>query len=202
MIYNIYLNKIVKVFKLSVYILTGQIGSGKTEAVKIFKKLGFSCFCADEVVRELYKEKNVLLNINRIYPDSVINGTVNRELLRKKIFTDIEVMEKIENYIQPLVFIEFKKIEKIYKNKLIFIIPIINNSSFFKNHKIIYINSNEEIRKKRLLKRKNYNINMINNIIKYQKRIDKYKNNSKHIIENNSTLSDLEKKIKKIINYL
>ena len=85
MIYNIYLNKIVKVFKLSVYILTGQIGSGKTEAVKIFKKLGFSCFCADEVVRELYKEKNVLLNINRIYPDSVINGTVNRELLRKKI---------------------------------------------------------------------------------------------------------------------
>ena len=36
----------------------------------------------------------------------------------------------------------------------------------------------------------------------YQKRIDKYKNNSKHIIENNSTLSDLEKKIKKIINYL
>ena len=43
---------------------------------------------------------------------------------------------------------------------------------------------------------------MINNIIKYQKRIDKYKNNSKHIIENNSTLSDLEKKIKIILNYL
>ena len=59
MIYNIYLNKIVKVFKLSVYILTGQIGSGKTEAVEIFKKLGFSCFCADEIVRELYKEKKV-----------------------------------------------------------------------------------------------------------------------------------------------
>ena len=129
MIYNIYLNKIVKVFKVSVYILTGQIGSGKTEAEKIFKKLGFSCFCADEVVRQLYKEKNVLLNINRIYPASVINGKVNRELLRKKIFTDIEVMEKIENYIQPLVFIEFKKIEKIYKNKLIFIIPIINKGS-------------------------------------------------------------------------
>ena len=70
MIYNIYLNKIVKVFKLSVYILTGQIGSGKTEAVKIFKKLGFSCFCADEVVRELYKEKKVLLNINRIFHTS------------------------------------------------------------------------------------------------------------------------------------
>lgn len=200
MIYNIYLNKNVKVFKLSVYILTGQIGAGKTEAVKIFRKLGFSCFCADEVVRELYKEKEVLLNINRIYPASVINGRVNTELLRKKIFSDIEIMEKIESYIQPLVLIEFKRIEKIYKNRLIFIIPIIKNSSFFKKYKIIYINSSEETREKRLQKRKNYNINMIKNIIKYQKRIDKYKNNSKYIIENDGTLSDLEKKIQEIIN--
>ena len=82
MIYNIYLNKIVKVFKLSVYILTGQIGAGKTEAAQIFRKLGFSCFCADEVVKELYKEKDIILNINQIYPASVINGKVNRELLR------------------------------------------------------------------------------------------------------------------------
>ena len=78
--------------------------------------------------------------------------------------------------------------------------PIIKNSSFFKNYEIIYINANEEIRKKRLQKRKNYNINMIKNIIKYQKKIDQCINNSKHIIENDGTLSDLEKKIKKIIN--
>ena len=200
MIYNIYLNKIVKVFKLSVYILTGQIGAGKTEAAQIFRKLGFSCFCADEVVKELYKEKDIILNINQIYPASVINGKVNRELLREIIFTDIKIMEKIENYIQPLVFIKFKKIEKLYKNKLIFIMPIIKNSSFFKNYEIIYINANEEIRKKRLQKRKNYNINMIKNIIKYQKKIDQCINNSKHIIENDGTLSDLEKKIQKIIN--
>ena len=200
MIYNIYLNKIVKVFKLSVYILTGQIGAGKTEAAQIFRKLGFSCFCADEVVKELYKEKDIILNINQIYPASVINGKVNRELLREIIFTDIKIMEKIENYIQPLVFIKFKKIEKLYKNKLIFIMPIIKNSSFFKNYEIIYINANEEIRKKRLQKRKNYNINMIKNIIKYQKKIDQCINNSKNIIENDGTLSDLEKKIQKIIN--
>ena len=200
MIYNIYFNKIVKVFKLSVYILTGQIGAGKTEAAQIFRKLGFSCFCADEVVKELYKEKDIILNINQIYPASVINGEVNRELLREIIFTDIKIMEKIENYIQPLVFIKFKKIEKLYKNKLIFIMPIIKNSSFFKNYEIIYINANEEIRKKRLQKRKNYNINMIKNIIKYQKKIDQCINNSKHIIENDGTLSDLEKKIQKIIN--
>ena len=78
--------------------------------------------------------------------------------------------------------------------------PIIKDSSFFKNYKIIYINSDEETRKKRLLKRKLYNINLVKNIINYQKRIDKYKNNSKHIIQNNGTLVDLERKIKQIVN--
>ena len=79
MIYNIYLNKIVKVFKLSVYILTGQIGAGKTEAAQIFRKLGFYWFCADEVVKELYKEKDIILNIIQRYADSVINCEVSSE---------------------------------------------------------------------------------------------------------------------------
>ena len=65
---------------------------------------------------------------------------------------------------------------------------------------MFYINSDEETRKKRLLKRKLYNINLVKNIINYQKRIDKYKNNSKHIIQNNGTLVDLERKIKQIVN--
>ena len=41
---------------------------------------------------------------------------------------------------------------------------------------------------------------MIKKNIKYQKKIDQCINNSKHIIENDGTLSDLEKKIQKIIN--
>ena len=60
MIYSIYLSKFVKVFKLSIYIITGQIGSGKTEAMKIFSENGYSCFCADEIVRKLYKNQNII----------------------------------------------------------------------------------------------------------------------------------------------
>ena len=64
MIYSIYLNKNVKVFILTIYILTGQIGAGKSEAQKIFEDLNYSCFCADTIVRDLYKEENIIKESN------------------------------------------------------------------------------------------------------------------------------------------
>ena len=200
MIYSIYLSKIVKVFKLSIYIITGQIGSGKTEAMKIFSENGYSCFCADEIVRKLYKNKNIIKKIGNIYPGAIINNSIDLDILREKIFNNTKIMELIENYIQPLVFLEFEKIIKLNKKKLVFAIPIIKKNIFFKKYKILYINSKYEIRKKRISKRNNYGNKMIENIIKYQNSIDSYKNDNYCVIENNGTLNDLKDKIYKIID--
>ena len=40
-------------------------------------------------------------------------------LLREIIFTDYTVLNKVEDYIQPLVFKEFQKIVKSYSDKII-----------------------------------------------------------------------------------
>ena len=141
MIYSIYLSKIVKVFKLSIYIITGQIGSGKTEAMKIFSEKGYSCFCADKIVRKLYKNQDIIKNVGNIYPGAIVNNSIDLDILREKIFNDKRIMELIENYIQPLVFLEFEKIIKLNKKKLVFVIPIIKKNIFFKNYKILYIRS-------------------------------------------------------------
>ena len=131
MIYSIYLSKIVKVFKLSIYIITGQIGSGKTEAMKIFSEKGYSCFCADKIVRKLYKNQDIIKNVGNIYPGAIVNNSIDFDILREKIFNDKRIMELIENYIQPLVFLEFEKIIKLNKKKLVFAIPIIKKKYFF-----------------------------------------------------------------------
>jgi dephospho-CoA kinase len=77
---------------------------------------------------------------------------------------------------------------------VILIVPIIKNLNIFKEYKMIYVHSKEKIRRKRIESRYNYNEIMINNIINYQKTIDIYKKDSNFVIENNSTLQDLEKK--------
>ncbi len=199
MIYSIYLNKNVKVFILTIYILTGQIGAGKSEAQKIFEDLNYSCFCADTIVRDLYKEENIIKNMKKIIPESIQDKKINIDVLRELSFNNSKIMKQIEDYIQPKVFKEFKKILEAYDNRVILIVPIIKNLNIFKEYKMIYVHSKEKIRRKRIESRYNYNKIMINNIINYQKTIDIYKKDSNFVIENNSTLQDLEKKILLII---
>ncbi len=199
MIYNIYSNKNVKVFRLSTYILTGQIGSGKSEAQKILKTLSYSCFCADSMVKNLYKNNHIQKKLSAISSDLVKNNVVNINLLRKLVFTNRYIMQEIENFIHPIIFSEFKEIERKYKNNLIFIVPIIKNNKFFKKYETIYIFSNDSLRRKRVEKRKNYTKDMIDDIFNYQNSIDNYKNTSKFKIRNDGTLYDLKENIIKII---
>ncbi len=79
MIYSIYLNIIVKVFILRLYILTGSIGSGKSDAQKLFENFNIDCFCADKIVRDLYNEDDVILGIKNILPLSVQNSEIDFE---------------------------------------------------------------------------------------------------------------------------
>mgnify|MGYP000076525559 CR=1 FL=1 len=203
MIYSIYLNIIVKVFILGVHILTGSIGSGKSEAQKIFEKFNYSCFCADNIVKTLYSEDEIILGIKKIIPNSVENGVINKKLLREVLFSNESKMCQVENYIQPKVFLEFEKIlDSNINNNIILVIPIIKNISLNKKYKVIYISSYKENRINRLRTRNNYSLNIIENIINYQEKIDIYKNNNSYFLENNGSIEDLEDSIKNIIKLI
>jgi len=183
----------VKVFILGTHILTGSIGSGKSEAQKIFEKFNYDCFCADNIVRKLYDQEKIILGIKKIIPNSIENGVINTKLLREVIFSDESKMFQVERYIQPKVFIEFEKIlNSNVNNNIILVIPIIKKIYLNRKYKVIYISANKENRIKRLKDRNNYNISLIDNIVMYQENIDVYKNNSSFFLENNGTLEDLE----------
>ena len=204
MIYNIYSNIIVKVFILNSYILIGPIGSGKTEAQKIFQNLNIKCFCADNTVRKLYEDQEVISKINEIIPNSVKNGKIDKNIVREKIFTDEDKLELIESYIHPKVFLEFEnfKIKFNDQNILIFITPIIKSNNFLEKNNIIYINADKDIRIDRLKKRKNYNKKIIENIMNYQESSDIYIKNYSHIIQNNGSLLQLKILIQQTLSYL
>ena len=204
MIYNIYSNIIVKVFILNSYILIGPIGSGKTEAQRIFQNLNIKCFCADNTVRKLYEDQEVISKINEIIPNSVKNGKIDKNIVREKIFTDEDKLKLIERYIHPKVFLEFEnfKIKFNDQNILIFITPIIKSNNFLEKNKIIYLNADKDIRIDRLKKRKNYSKKIIENIMNYQENSDVYIKNYSHIIQNNGSLLQLKILIQQTLSYL
>jgi len=203
MIYNIYLNIIVKVFILGVYILTGSIGSGKSEAQILFEKFNVSCFCADKIVRSLYNNSEVILYMQNILPLCVTNGVINIELLRETIFHNEKKMFEVEEFIQPKVFKKFEEIVNSNKNKnTILVLPTIKNNPFEKKYKVIYITASQENRVKRLSTRKNYNMHLIKKIISYQDSIDIYKKNHDFLLDNNGSVKKLENSIKKLVKLL
>ena len=203
MIYNIYLNIIVKVFILAIYILTGSIGSGKSEAQILFEKFNVSCFCADKIVKGLYKNSEVILGMQNILPLCVKDGVINIELLRETIFHNQKKMFEVEEFIQPKVFKKFEEIVNSNEKKnIILIIPTIKNNSFKKKYKVIYITASQENRVKRLSSRENYNIQLIKKIISYQDSVDIYKKNNDFFLDNNGSVKNLENSIKKLVKLL
>lgn len=84
--------------------LTGSIGMGKTTAANAFRELGIPVHDADRVVHDLLlKNKAVFARIQKIFPETVLNGTINRNRLGNIVFNDAKALKQLENIIHPAV---------------------------------------------------------------------------------------------------
>tara|TARA_Y100000768_G_scaffold66428_1_gene46147 strand:- start:5080 stop:5646 length:567 start_codon:yes stop_codon:yes gene_type:complete len=188
---------------LKIYIITGPIGSGKTEVQKILDNLGFECYCADTMVQKIYSREEIISEMNKIFPEYVSNNSIDLEIIRNHIFDDSKKRIELEKYMQPKVFEEFNNIIEESKSETIFfVLPIIEKNDFSRKYKSIYIEADEEIRLQRIMKRKKYNIQLSKKIIKLQNSIDNNKDNSDYYIKNNDSFLKLKKSVMELITKL
>jgi dephospho-CoA kinase len=84
--------------------LTGSLAMGKTTIAAMFKNQGCPIFDADKEVHKLYQTGGkAAATISTHYPDVMIGGSVDRQLLAAKISKDATVLPKIEKIVHPLV---------------------------------------------------------------------------------------------------
>lgn len=77
---------------------------GKSTTAGMFADEGVPVWSADAAVRDLYQKGGEGSNaIAALSPDAVSNGAVNREVLRKNIAANPNLLPKIEAKIHPLV---------------------------------------------------------------------------------------------------
>ena len=84
--------------------LTGGIGCGKSTAVKAFRALGVPIVDADKIAKDIVRAgKPALLEISKVFGDDIIlqSGELNRDSLKKKIFSDSEALGKLERVLHP-----------------------------------------------------------------------------------------------------
>lgn len=89
--------------------ITGGIGSGKTSVCRVFSILGVPVFSADPVASALMENDDKLKNkINELAgKDLYTGGKLDRSGLAALMFNNIEVLNRINSLVHPLVFRQF-----------------------------------------------------------------------------------------------
>ena len=84
--------------------LTGSIGMGKTETAKMFARLGIPVYDADAAVHALYEVGGAAVpEIAKIFPASVKDGRVDRNVLAQFVTGDKAALDTLERIVHPLV---------------------------------------------------------------------------------------------------
>ncbi len=171
----------------------GQIASGKSEVLKIFRKKGFFCIDADEIVYDLYKANGEgSKRIAVVFGEKFLSprGAVNRVMLRNEVFADENKLKLLNNVIHPIVFEEIVKLLR-ENHENVAIEAIYFDQSFLNDFvdKLIWIERLPELIKKVLISERNFSSAIANFAAKLITR----PNNVDLVINNNGSLSDLKR---------
>jgi dephospho-CoA kinase len=119
-----------KMFKV---LLTGQIASGKTTVLNQFSALGVYTINADKVVKQLLSQpKNNALLMQKAPDCFDVNG-LNREILRKKFFSDHAFARSFQDWIHPLVYSDINmQLESVRNSPYVVIeMPLVPSSEIY-----------------------------------------------------------------------
>ncbi|MDZ4752620.1 MAG: dephospho-CoA kinase [Flavobacteriales bacterium] len=91
--------------------ITGGIGSGKSTICKCFEVLGAPVFFADTVARNLYTESEELMRfvVSEIGEESYNNGKPDYTFIASKVFSNPDLIHRLERKIHPLVGERFEE---------------------------------------------------------------------------------------------
>ncbi len=84
--------------------LTGGLGAGKSEALRLLAELGAATLSTDEVVHELLEDGEMRdLVVERLGPDVAQGGGLDRSAIAERVFADDEARAWLEDTLWPRV---------------------------------------------------------------------------------------------------
>lgn len=91
--------------------LTGGIGSGKSTIAKIFNVMGVPVYYSDDRARQMYFKPEVKKQVKTLLgEEAYINEKeINRAYISSKIFSDTQLLAKINDIIHPAVGKDFEQ---------------------------------------------------------------------------------------------
>ncbi|MCC8069864.1 MAG: dephospho-CoA kinase [Ruminococcus sp.] len=200
--------RIINTEKSLIVGLTGQTGAGKTTVSEMFLENGFYIINADLIARMVMDKDTPCLNdVVSAFGNDILNenGELNRRRLSDIIFNDKNQLERLNSITYPYI------VEKIQvminsaltfcSNKILIDAPTLFESGCNKLCDIIVsVVSNRDLRLRRIISRDNITKSQAESRIKSQLSEDFFRTHSDYIIENNTSIQDLQLKSLDVIS--
>lgn len=180
--------------------LTGKIASGKSTVLKMYKELGAATISSDEIVKSLYQKEEIARLIEKTLKIKFSTELVNSNELRNHLLINPKDKKKLEKIIHPLVEKEIINFLSTCSNPIRVVeVPLLFEAKldhYFDT--IVVIDIDEKVQLERIKNRDKEKALYLLEINKSNK-IDENKNKATYLINNSSTLKDLEKDVKKTL---
>ena len=183
--------------------LTGGIASGKSVVADMFSARGIPVIDTDIIAREVVKtgEPGLQAVVSEFGPEFLkADGTLDRALLRKKIFAEPCSRKQLEKILHPLIRAKaFAQAENAGGPYQIFAVPLLAETDFadFVN-RILVVDCPLEIRRKRLMARDNESEETVNNILNAQAGRTERLDLADDVIVNDGSLENTERAVEEL----
>ena len=178
----------------------GDIGSGKSHVAKQF---GYPVFNADAEVSKLYRKSRKCYNkLKKVLPNYITSFPVQKIELSKAIMSNRQNLKKIVKVVHPEVRNRMNNFIKKNRNKKFVILDIpllIENKLNKKNDILIFVDAKKKEINKRLKKKFNTNLKIVEKFKKLQLPVELKKQQSDFIIKNNFRNNSIKKNVKKVL---
>ncbi len=187
--------------------LTGGIGCGKSTVSSLFEQFNVPVIDADSIAHHLVKPgQQGLTAIISVFGQAVVSktGELNRAMLKKRIFSDIDAKNQLEVLLHPLIFAEITR-----QLTLLHDVPycIVSIPLLFETQsqrlvdRVLVVDCDKKTQYERVQKRDNLSFSSIDKIIAAQVSAEFRRNNANDILENSKDSSPLAQQVKKLHNF-
>ena len=183
--------------------ILGDIGSGKTYIAKCFD---YPLFNADLEVAKIYKNnRKVFQKLNKELPNYFVSFPVKKKEIINAILSNKKNLKKIVKIVHYEVRKKMNDFLKKNKHKKLVVLDVpllLENKINKKKDILIFVESKKSEVLRRLKRRKNFNMKILNNFKKIQLPLALKKKKARFIIKNNFKKNSVKTKVKEIIKNL
>lgn len=187
--------------------ITGGIGSGKSTAADILRKLGYKCESADEIYHELLADEEFVekISVHTGIAPIMRDGKkfLDKKSLSDKVFGNKSELKKLNDFTHPAVMdVLMKNMDRRRYDDIVFAeVPVLFEKGFDRLFDyVVIIKKDLESRVLKTMERDGKSIDEVKKVIAAQVDYDNIEENGKFIIvKNDGTIDDLKKSLKNVV---